>query len=131
MNFLPVTVASVNDSGTTVKLPDDSNVTIPVVPGLKVGDRATLGIRPEHLQLNLNGATLNGEVLVVERLGGETYLYLRISGGDTLVVRADGANTSHVGDHVPIQIDGAACHLFDANGEAVSKAHRQDLASIR
>ena len=49
MNFLSVTVAAVND-GTTVKLPGEATVTIPLKPGsLSVGDRATLGIRPEHL----------------------------------------------------------------------------------
>jgi multiple sugar transport system ATP-binding protein len=86
MNFVSVTVTAVNDSGITVKLPGDASVTIPVKPGkLSVGERATLGIRPEHLRLDRNNATVNGEVLVVERLGGQTYLYVKIAGGDTLV----------------------------------------------
>src|SRR3712207_826252 len=33
MNFFPVTVTGVNDSGTTVKLPGDATVMIPVKPG--------------------------------------------------------------------------------------------------
>jgi multiple sugar transport system ATP-binding protein len=131
MNLLPVSVTAVNDSATTVELPDHSSVTIPVLPQLRVGDRATLGIRPEHVQLDTHAATLRGEVLVVERLGGETYLYVKIAGGDTLIVRADGENTSRVQDQVPIQFNGEACHLFGANGEAVSKADRHNLASIR
>ena len=86
MNFLAVTVSAVNDSGTTVQLPGDASVTIPVKPGsLSVGDRATLGIRPEHLKLDQTNPTLTGEVLVVERLGGETFLYVRIADGDTLI----------------------------------------------
>lgn len=128
MNLLSVTVAGVNDSGTTVKLPGDANVTVPVKPGsLSVGDRATLGIRPEHLQLSRNNATVNGEVLVVERLGGETYLYIKIPGGDTLIVKADGNNPSHIHDRVPIHINGELCHLFDQQGAAVPKAQRHPL----
>jgi multiple sugar transport system ATP-binding protein len=128
MNLLAVTVTAVNDSGTTVKLPDGSSVTVSVKPGnLSVGDRATLGVRPEHLRLSQTNATMNGEVLVVERLGGQTFLFVKIAGGDTIVVQTDGDNTNRVGDHVPIQIDGDLCHLFDLNGEAVARTRRHQL----
>lgn len=128
MNFLPVTVAAVNNFGVTVKLPDNASVTIPVKPGnISIGDTATLGIRPEHLEIDRNNATLNGEVLVVERLGGETYLYVRISGGDTIVVQTHGDNTSHLHDLVPIHIKGELCHLFNQQGEAIPKAQRHPL----
>jgi multiple sugar transport system ATP-binding protein len=128
MNFVSVTVTAVNDSGITVKLPGDASVAIPVKPGkLSVGDKATLGIRPEHLRLDHNSATVNGEVLVVERLGGQTYLYVKIVGGDTLVVQTDGDNSSQLRDLVPIHISGDLCHLFDLQGEAVSKTRRHHL----
>ena len=45
------------------------------------------GIRPEHLRLDRNNPSVNGEVLVVERLGGQTYLYVKIEGGDIVVVQ--------------------------------------------
>jgi multiple sugar transport system ATP-binding protein len=131
MNFLPVTVTAVNESETTVKLSNSSNhhatVTVPVQPGhLSTGDSATLGIRPEHLRLGTN-ATLDGEVVVVEQLGGETYLYVQIAGGDSLVVRTDGANRSQTHDRVSVQIDGNFCHLFDPQGGAVSKNRLHSL----
>ncbi|MBW4444845.1 MAG: sn-glycerol-3-phosphate ABC transporter ATP-binding protein UgpC [Plectolyngbya sp. WJT66-NPBG17] len=128
MNFIPVTVASVNSSGTTVKLSNNATVTIPVQSGtLSVGASATLGIRPEHLKLDRTSATLNGEVVVVEQLGGETYLYVQIAGGESVVVRTDGANLSRLHDHVFLQIDGEFCHLFDNQGEAVTKHRRHSL----
>ncbi|MGA7935644.1 MAG: sn-glycerol-3-phosphate ABC transporter ATP-binding protein UgpC [Kovacikia sp.] len=129
MNFLAATVAAVNDTGITVKLADDAAITVPVKLGsLAIGDRVTLGIRPEHLQVDATGATLHGEVLVVERLGGETYLYVRIAGGDTLVVQTDGDDRSRLHDHVPIVLNGDLCHLFDPRGEAVPKLQRHYLA---
>lgn len=128
MNFLPVTVSAVNDSGTTVQLPGDASVTVPVRPGsLSVGDRATLGIRPEHLRLDQMNPTLTGEVLVVERLGGETFLYVRVAGGDTLVVQTDGDNPSRTHDRALIHLNGDLCHLFAQNGESVLKTRRHHL----
>ena len=128
MNFIPVSVTGVNDSGTTVQLPGDASVTVPVKPGgLSVGDRATLGIRPEHVQIDHTNVTVNGEVLVVERLGGETYLYVKIPGGDTLIVQTHGDDPSHMHDRVPIYINGELCHLFDPHGESIPKARRHHL----
>lgn len=128
MNFLSVKVSAVNDSGTTVQLPGDASVTVPVQPGkLSVGDRATLGIRPEHLKLDANHPTLMGEVLVVERLGGETFLFVRIAGGDTLIVQTDGDNPSRTHDRAFVHIPGNLCHLFDQNGESIPKTQRHHL----
>jgi multiple sugar transport system ATP-binding protein len=127
MNFISVTVTAVND-GITVKLPNDANVTIPVKPGkLSVGDKATLGIRPEHLLFARNSVTVNGEVLVVERLGGQTHIYVKIAGGETLVVQTDGDNSSQLRDIVPIHIRGDFCQLFDLQGEAVLKTRPHHL----
>ena len=128
MNFVSVTVSAVSDSGTTVRLPGDATVMIPVKPKtLSVGDRATLGIRPEHLLLDRNNPSLNGEVLVVERLGGETYLYVKIAGGETIVMQTDGDNPAQLHDFVPIYINGELCHLFDQSGQTIPKAHRHHL----
>lgn len=128
MNFLPVTVTGVNDSGTTVSLPGDATVTIPVRPGnLSIGDRATLGIRPEHLIIDQTNASMTGEVLVVERLGGETFLYVKAPGGDTLTVQTDGDNVSRMHDRVFLHFDGELCHLFNQQGEAIPKARRHHL----
>jgi multiple sugar transport system ATP-binding protein len=128
MNFLSVTVSGVNDSGTTVQLPGDASVTVPVKPGsLSVGDKATLGIRPEHLRVDQSNATFDSEVLVIERLGGETFLYVRVPGGETITVQTDGDNSSHLHDFVPIHISGNLCHLFDANGIALTKSQRHHL----
>lgn len=128
MNFLPVQTVGVQDSGTTVRLPGDASVTIPVQPRtLSAGDRATLGIRPEHLRIDANNPSLMGEVLVVERLGGETYLYVKIAGGDTFIVQTDGDSRAQVRDRVPIHINGNLCHLFDDAGLAIPKAERHHL----
>lgn len=92
-------------------------------------ERATLGIRPEHLRIDAHNPTLMGEVLVVERLGGETYLYVKIAGGDTFIVQTDGDNRAKVRDRVPIHIDGTLCHLFNVEGMSIPKAERHHLTA--
>lgn len=129
MNFLPVTAVSVRDSGTVLSLPEDARVVVPVQPRrLKVGDRATLGIRPEHIQIDANYPTLMGEVLVIERLGDATSLYVRVAGGNTLVLQTDGNRRVAVRDQVPIRIDGNLCHLFDTDDMAIPKSSRSALS---
>src|SRR3954467_3502483 len=88
MNFLPVTVNTVDQAGATVQLPGGGTVTVPVQPGrLRTGDAVTLGVRPEHLQPSGEG-DLVGDVTVVERLGGETFLYTQLASGEMMVVQA-------------------------------------------
>jgi multiple sugar transport system ATP-binding protein len=131
MNFLPVTVTAADPSGAVVQLPGGSTVTVAVQPGhLRVGDAVTLGIRPEHLRPSEAGE-LQGEVMVVERLGGETFLYTQITGGDMLVIQADGEIPTRVHERIAIRLNPAHCHLFDAGGLSVERAERHPLADMK
>lgn len=130
MNFLSVMTTSVRDYGTTLRLPGDDTVTVPVQPNnLMVGDRATLGIRPQHLRIDANHPTLMCEVLVVEHLGDATSLYVRAPGGDTLIVQTEGDRRVTVGDTLPIYIDGNLCHVFDSNDLAIPKAQQDNFTT--
>jgi multiple sugar transport system ATP-binding protein len=131
MNFLPVTVSAADQAGATVQLPGGGSVAVPVQPGrLRPGDTATLGVRPEHLRPG-DAGDIAGEVAVVERLGGETFLYTQVAGDDMLVVQADGEIPTRVHDRIAVRLDPATCHLFDAQGLAVERARRHPLADMR
>jgi multiple sugar transport system ATP-binding protein len=136
MNFIATTVAAQDEGGATVGLPGEGSVRVPVQPGhVGVGEAVTLGVRPEHLRTGGGGGggrgQVEGEVLVAERLGGETYLYTQIAKGVMLVVQADGENPTRVHDKVAVAIDGRACHLFKVDGSAVQRAQRHPLADIK
>jgi MalK OB fold domain len=91
MNFLETTVSALEGTGATVALPGGGQVTVPVQPGrLTPGDSVTLGVRPEHLR-PADAGELSGEVLVVERLGGETFLYAQLPDQSMITIQADGA----------------------------------------
>ena len=132
MNFLDATVVGSDASGVTVELTNQDRITVDVAPGqVSDGERLTLGVRPEHLKVTRDGGDVSGEVLVAERLGGETYLYTRLAEGVMLVVQADGENPTRVHDRIGIVIDGRSCHLFKQDGSAVVRAKRHPLADIK
>jgi multiple sugar transport system ATP-binding protein len=129
--MLPAKVTAVDEIGTTVQLATGAALTIPVRPGgQRVGDAVTLGVRPEHMRLVGEGE-LAGEVMVVERLGGETYLYTQLDESSMMIVQADGEIPTGVHDRIRIKLDPATCHLFDRDGFAIERAHRHPLAGLR
>jgi multiple sugar transport system ATP-binding protein len=131
MNFLPSRVLRVQDGTVTVTLPGGGEQDAPVVPGsLAAGAAVTLGVRPEHMRPQQEGA-LRGEVLVVERLGGATYLHVRIAGDHVLTVQAEGDDPVRMHDQVGLALSTADCHLFAEGGAAVPRAARHPLADIR
>jgi multiple sugar transport system ATP-binding protein len=128
MNFLNTQVRAAGPDGVTVTLPGGRDVRVPVAAGsLKVGDKATLGVRPEHLKPAENGE-LVGNVIVAERLGGETYLYIRSAEEPLFVVQADGDIPTRVHDRVAVRIDPETCHLFDGDGRSLQRLRRHPLA---
>jgi multiple sugar transport system ATP-binding protein len=133
MNFVPAVVEAVDQAGATVRLQGGGSVAVPVQPGrLKAGNKVTLGVRPEHLRPG-DAGELQGEVMVVERLGGETFLYTRLAGeeGGMIVIQADGEIPTRAHERIAVRLDPATCHLFDAEGLAVERAHRHPLADMR
>ena len=131
MNFMPATVEAVGEAGATVRVTGGGSLTVPVRPGrLKAGDPVTLGCRPEHMRPG-DAGEIQGEVMVVERLGGETFLYTQVGTGEMLVIQADGEIPTRAHERIAIRLDPATCHLFDAEGLAVERAHRHPLADMR
>ena len=53
---------------------------------------------------------------MVERLGGETFLYTQLGDGEMLVIQADGEIPTRVHDKIMVKLDPPTCHLFDAAG---------------
>jgi multiple sugar transport system ATP-binding protein len=133
MNFIETTVTAADGATATVNLPGGGSVTVPVQQGrAKSGDKVTLGIRPEHMSVALGGATgpaFPGQVFVVERLGGETFLYLKTDAG-MMTVQTEGDSRVKTNDQVSITFAAETCHLFDAQGQALQRAERHPMADL-
>jgi multiple sugar transport system ATP-binding protein len=123
MNFLPGEVGAVTDNALTLRLADGGALIAPGSrDGLQPGEKVTLGLRPEHLLEGGGGdAELQGRVVAVEHLGGETYIYLDRGEEQPLTLKAGGASKARAGEVVRIGVPAHACYLFDAQGAAVAR----------
>jgi multiple sugar transport system ATP-binding protein len=128
MNVLAVEVAAADAGGTALRLPGGGALQVPVLAaGLGPRPEVTLGVRPEHLALADEGP-LRGRVALVERLGAETYVYVRLAAngndreGDLMTVRAEGTCRAAAGEAVAVGILPESCHLFGPDGQALPRA---------
>jgi multiple sugar transport system ATP-binding protein len=129
MNFLRGTVTGSKDGVVSVRLAGGGAIDVPVEAGrVNGGAEVTLGIRPEHFRVVADGGLLRGEVLVVERLGGETFLHVKTGTGDLLTIQADGDSPVRMHDTIGLQANPGDCHLFDQAGLAIPRTTRHPLA---
>ena len=122
MNFLPGVIVRAHSGGALVELPGGALVELLVDAGrASVGDKVTVGARPEHMPLQREGANLV-ELLVghVEYLGDQSVAYATM-GGDTALVAVrqppDG-EPLRAGMTIHAHLPPGRCHLFDAGGAA-------------
>ncbi len=119
MNFLPARVAGVETATMTLEVASGARVEVrrPAVD-LK-GHRLTLGLRPEHLALADEGP-LGGEAVVVEQMGGESFVHVDVGLEHPLIVKSPGEARVRAGERVAVTVPPDAAHLFDEQERALS-----------
>jgi multiple sugar transport system ATP-binding protein len=80
---------------------------------------ATVGIRPEHLQISTSAGDWKATVGVAEHLGSDTFLHVNADGVGPLTVRADGEISVRHGDTVFLTPDPTKLHRFSEDGRAM------------
>jgi multiple sugar transport system ATP-binding protein len=78
----------------------------------------TLGARSEHIDVVENGPW-SGEVLHVEDLGSDHYIFVEIGSDEPIIVRRPGKSTIAVGTRVSLAPQRAQLHRFDADGKPI------------
>ena len=121
MNFFEGCVNGFSENGIEVLLADGTALSFPARDsGLTVGDAVNFGVRPEHFTFDTQrDVTLKGEVYAIERLGGETYLYLYVASQKEVVVHVSGDRQAEIGDIVEVGVNMAQSHLFGPNGMSI------------
>ncbi len=122
MNFLPVAISGADAGGITVEL-GGRRLVLPRNGLAAPGSTGTLGVRPEDFTLagGDGDGLLDGDVSLVERLGGEALAYVRsdVAGDEPIVVKLPGDSALARNDRIRLAVAPAACHLFDAAGIAL------------
>ena len=128
MNFMSVHIEQAEAERVLVQLSNGTTFWIPVDgTTVNVGDRMSLGVRPEHLMSADQGdATIEGEVMIVEKLGNETQVYLNLESADADVIyRQPDTLTVEPGDKLAIGIPAHRCHLFHSDGKACRRLYKE------
>jgi len=90
----------------------------------------TLGIRPEHIRLG-GEARLNGTVVHVEHLGGDTNVLVDAGTPEPLTVRIFGQYDISPDAKAALDWDDADSFLFDADGTRVRSGPRPETGPAR
>ena len=83
-----------------------------------VGDRVTLGVRPEHFALE-GGAEMTVNIDVVEHLGATSYIYANTQSGEQIIIERQESRQEDDRDAVTVAIDPAKAFLFDGKGQRI------------
>jgi ABC-type sugar transport system ATPase subunit len=84
--------------------------------------KGTLGIRPEHVGINVNGKTdATLPVRLVEPLGKDTLLYFDAGTDRAFVAVSEGLRMAdtRIGERLMLSLDERRMHLFDADGRCI------------
>ncbi|VVP37664.1 Maltose/maltodextrin import ATP-binding protein MalK [Pseudomonas fluorescens] len=126
MGLLKGKVTRVENQSCEVLLDAGTRITLPLSgASLSVGGAVTLGIRPEHLELAQTGdCSLQVTADVSERLGSDTFCHVVAASGEALTLRVRGDLASRYGETLSLHLNAAHCHLFDADGVALTRPLR-------
>ena len=122
MNFATVTMADGNGRLTAKNGGLEIEVPAPHADRLRAhtGHRLTIGIRPEDLRVagdaDPAGLTFSAKVEVVEQLGSEVLLDLRV-GNDAMVAAVDPVVRVKTQDTLRLAVNPGRLHFFDAESE--------------
>jgi len=116
MNFLSATVTKKDH----IEFGSGVNISVPLPNSCKLGDKVTLGIRPEHIQFGAQGKMqLNGKVDIIERLGEIGYAHVALPNGQTIVAQVNGEPNVGNGQAVSLALSSKQIHIFGEDGSAL------------
>lgn len=128
MNFMPAQLLAKDDHGCRVLAAGVGELALPQDASAQPQSAAlNIGVRPEHLRLAEPSGDNRFEIVNVEYLGNEVYVYLDPKEGDTLLIhRSEAPSQWEEGQHVSLVPDTQHVHLFDEGGAALDlPAQRQ------
>jgi multiple sugar transport system ATP-binding protein len=123
MNFLSAKAGASSANGISCDVDELGNLRLPLrVEDWQPGESVTVGIRPEHIELEDTGSStpVKGVVNIVENLGGETYLHVEVAPGAPLImVKLHGSHGPRRGERVTLFLPAERIYLFGKDERAI------------
>ncbi|MBW9089609.1 sn-glycerol-3-phosphate ABC transporter ATP-binding protein UgpC [Rhizobium wenxiniae] len=116
MNFLKADVLAVSAGSATLSFAGGHRAELKIGHAkLHVGDKVTVGVRPQHLVVSNDPQHPTAKLYLVEALGSETVVHGEI-GGEKLLAVLPGQQKLNAGDTVHFDLSKPVLHVFDDNG---------------
>lgn len=117
INTLPATASS-NEGGLQINITNIGKFSY--VDLATTTPNISVCIRPESFKINQTAElNLDVEIILVEYLGSEIFLHVKIATGQTLMVQASGKSNYKLGEKISISANPQDCHYFDADGQRI------------
>jgi multiple sugar transport system ATP-binding protein len=117
INLLPVEVIDRHGKA-LARLSDGAEINTQIAFATLPPGEMTLGLRAEAVRVTAATAgDVQGTARVVERLGDRTLVHLALPDGTLLTAEDRGDSAVQPGQPVGLMVDGAAAHLFGADGK--------------
>ncbi len=121
INLVPATVAELDGENVALACPGDARVSAKArVGSARVGDKVTLGLRPEILTPADEGS-LTGTVDVVEQLGSLQLVYATLADGTSIVSELRGGAAPAIGSVARFAIGSGTRHVFDGDQSSITR----------
>jgi multiple sugar transport system ATP-binding protein len=88
-------------------------------PSAEKRGAATIGVRPEHLQLSKTAGEWSARVRIAEHLGSDTFVYAQGEGIGQMTVRVEGEASYKPGDTIFLTPVEDRLHKFDRDGKRI------------
>ncbi len=79
----------------------------------------TVGVRSEHISVDNANPVWTGEVVHVENLGSDTYLFVDVGSSEPLIVRQEGKSPIDLGKKIGLRPGDALVHRFNEAGRPI------------
>ncbi len=80
---------------------------------------ATIGVRPEHLELSTTAGEWPAKVRIAEHLGSDTFVYVDTAAAGSMTVRVEGEAALRPGEAIFLTPQEKRVHRFDKDGQRI------------
>lgn len=120
MNLLTVKASKIEADSITVSSEDVKPTQMEVSEhSVKQGDELVLGIRPQYLSLAKSKGSITGKVQIVENLGNETVINVKLPSETALIATVQGDAKATFEQELSLNFMADQAHLFLPSGPAV------------
>ncbi len=117
MTVAPVELIASDSEFARVRMACGAEITTQVPAAPLQSGKIEIGLRAGAVRATALGqGTIDADVGLVERLGDRTLIFAELEGGQEIVAEDIGTSSVRMGDRIGLAIDGAAAHLFSADG---------------